>query len=172
MKKIGIVIAVMVVAMIINQSAQASLFQPHSEFHLAIKAGDVKELEKLIAEHPNEINNRHYLQGRSPLMLAAELGQARMVKLLLNNGADPNQRTTNRNSALIYALRGETEGHYACARLLLNAGADPCAINYAYECPAHMAYEDPAIWPYMQGFMPKDRPTFAERLQNAFGLSH
>jgi hypothetical protein len=57
--------------------------------------------------------------GRTPLMAAAEIGDVAMTRLLLQRGADPNQRAPG-GSVLDYARRG---GNAEVSDLLLRAGA-------------------------------------------------
>ena len=68
----------------------------------------------------------------SPLILASMKGNIEVLRLLLDNGADPNIQNRNGSTALIYALRRDWSrvndlndpGRINIIRLLLNRGAD------------------------------------------------
>ncbi len=93
---------------------------------VAAALGDAARVEELLgggagtADRPEEC-------GKRALSAAAERGHERIVRLLLEAGADPNLRegpNCPRGSALWAAVR---HGHRAIAELLLEAGADPNA---------------------------------------------
>ncbi|KAL3670782.1 hypothetical protein V7S43_003968 [Phytophthora oleae] len=58
--------------------------------------------------------------GNTPLMMAAAYKQVKMIKLLLEAGADVNAQACNRETALRFATTANAE----CVRLLLDGGAD------------------------------------------------
>lgn len=67
--------------------------------------------------------------GFTPLMWAAGAGRFRIVKLLLEAGADPLLRSPSGNSALHYAVRSRSRIASRAVRLLLEWGADPALTN-------------------------------------------
>ena len=93
---------------------------------VAAALGDEARVEKLL-ERDSEAANRCEACGKRPLSAAAERGHERIVRMLLEAGADPNLpegRNCPRGFALWAAAR---HGRHAIAELLLEAGADPNA---------------------------------------------
>ena len=84
----------------------------------ALRAGDTRAFEKLVREAP-KAGNLKGAGGTTPLMQAVLYGDAQSVRLLLDNGADPNIKNEVGATALMWAV-GEPEK----ARLLLDHGAD------------------------------------------------
>jgi ankyrin repeat protein len=65
--------------------------------------------------------------GLTPLMLASGSGQTKIVKALLDKGADPNIKSKTNNTALFYALNSRDPDNIAT--LLIEYGADAFIIN-------------------------------------------
>lgn len=76
---------------------------------------------KLLSDQPGVSFNVHDGAGYWPLKQFAESGDVDVVRWLLANGADPNFTSTG-DTALHSAVM---RNHFKCARLLLDAGADP-----------------------------------------------
>jgi len=68
------------------------------------------------------------IEGETPLIFATGMGQASIVELLLAQGADPNVRNDQSETALMTAVRF---GYDDIAAALIRAGADcrPCVVN-------------------------------------------
>ena len=64
--------------------------------------------------------------GWTPLMYAAFQGQTDIARLLIDRGADINQRAPNLATALMFAARN---GHIDIVKLLLDRGADANVVN-------------------------------------------
>jgi hypothetical protein len=68
----------------------------------------------------NKLLTRSLAKGITTLMFAAETGQLSCVEVLLANGANPTDRTSDNDSALLCAC---SFGYDAIARVLIDAGA-------------------------------------------------
>jgi len=92
---------------------------PHATLIMeALRKGDRQSVTKLLSEHPDVVN-RFGASGHTPLMYAVLYGDTSSVRLLLDRGADPNQRNASKASALMYAVDDPEK-----VRLLLDRGAD------------------------------------------------
>ena len=92
--------------------------------HLTARFGLAIVLETLLLNQVGEIGlilERRDSEGQTPLYLAAELGHQRIVKLLLDKGAEVNAQGGKYGNALQAAVAGN---HTAIVELLLNNGAD------------------------------------------------
>src|SRR5690606_23732270 len=102
---------------------------------------DRVDAARLLIEHGADVNARETWRNQTAVIWAAAQKQPAMLELLLQHGADPNARSAVNNwerqvsaeprehfrpvggmTALMYAAR---EGCAECARLLIEAGADP-----------------------------------------------
>ena len=90
-----------------------------SQLHQAAQQGSVRWINTLVSTGWINIDEGGP-KGVTPLMLAADRGQARAAKALLNNGADVSLLTDGGLSALTMAV---DNGHVAA--VLLEAGASP-----------------------------------------------
>lgn len=77
--------------------------------------------------NPKNVNERSEM-GESPLHVQND---PKVVKLLLDSGANPNAKTFMKNSPLHYPKC------YECVKLLLDYGADPNATNSYENTPLH-----------------------------------
>ena len=84
----------------------------------AVRSGDVKAVEKLIAANP-EIVKAKDRAGSTPLHHAAGFSTVAMMKLLLDKGADPNAANRRKSTPLFWGIYDEAK-----VRLLLERGAD------------------------------------------------
>lgn len=83
------------------------------------------------------IGDAHDIRNRL-LCSAAKTGQARVVKMLLETGADLETRDANRNTPLLAAILGM---HVAVVRLLLDKGANMESRNASGVLPLELAIE-------------------------------
>ena len=91
----------------------------------ALERGDLAAVERLLAEGADVDMRDPRLPepfAAPPLVVAACRGDTAMVRSLLAHGADVDARDGAGGTALIWACDG---GDLECARLLLDAGADP-----------------------------------------------
>jgi ankyrin repeat protein len=87
----------------------------------ALRRGDWAAFEKLLRQNPKAAHAKGS-GGSTPLMFAALYGNARSVRLLLDQGADPNIRNEAGATALLWAVEDPEK-----VRLLLEHGADASA---------------------------------------------
>lgn len=119
MKRICVCFAVIALSM------SAAYAGPNEDLRQAVKKGDVKKAEKLL-NNGADINTRYTEQeapmcgGETPLIMASNLGNTKMVAMLLSKGGDPNV-TNDGFSALQYAVE---QGHIAIVRMLVDKGAE------------------------------------------------
>ena len=83
--------------------------------------GDTEEVERLIRAGV-DVNKVDSDYGYTPLYLAAERGHIDIVKLLINNGANISEKSSDGETPLYWVAR---EGYVDIVKLLLSAGADP-----------------------------------------------
>ncbi|KAI1387300.1 ankyrin repeat protein [Hypoxylon trugodes] len=104
------------------------------------------DLVSLLIEHGLEVNitEKNFSNVKTPLSLAANLGNIKLVELLLEKGADVNFCGGDTDSPLFSAFyRSETE----VAKLLLEKGGD---VNWSASdgwTPLHAAYDMPHLIP-------------------------
>ena len=88
--------------------------------HIVIKRRDVAWINFLVQAGANpEVRDN---EGRTPLILAAQLGFVDGVRALLARGADVNGTNTRGETALLFAAQARD---LATARALIEGGADP-----------------------------------------------
>ena len=93
-----------------------------SEFFQAVERGDESAIKRLLAASASLATERNSLDARrpTPLHVAAKLGSAAIVRLLLRAGADANALDAEHTSPLGVAA---IFGHLTVAQELLAAGA-------------------------------------------------
>ena len=100
-----------------------------SEFHWAVRHGDLGAIDAFLQESPKLVNARSTSDARGtyPLHVAAEFGQAEAAQLLLGKGADVKLLDLeNDASALGWAA---FYGRPQVVRALLAAGSPPSQRN-------------------------------------------
>jgi uncharacterized protein len=105
----------------------------------AAALGDLPRLHRHVDAGPADVRALSH-DGWTPLHLAAHFGHAKAVQFLISRGADVHARSTNdlANAPLHAALAGRS---LECARALLDAGADPNAVEHGGFAPLHQAAE-------------------------------
>ena len=105
----------------------------------AVENGDILKVEEIIQNNPEIINikNDEY-SNYTPLMVAAECGNKKIVELLLEYGADINAVDNNGYTPLRLAA---ASGYKKICQLLIEKGADINSVD-EYGCtPLHLAAE-------------------------------
>lgn len=108
----------------------------------AIRIGDLSAIRVYGQANSLDVN----INGYSPLTLAAFEGRVRVVKLLLELGADPNFSTSNGWTPIIAAAN---DGRTQIVKVLLKAGANPnssdsrgrTALHHLCFCPRKTTVE-------------------------------
>ncbi|XP_053200962.1 myotrophin-like [Panonychus citri] len=85
----------------------------------SVKNGDIDQVKELIKKHKIDINEQ--IDGRTPVIYAADYGQKEILEYLIKIGANVNSTDKHGITALLAAI---WEGHTDCVKLLLDSGAD------------------------------------------------
>lgn len=109
-----------------------------SLLHCAVRANAVECL-RLFIEEGCDVNQLRS-NGTNAIHLAADLGNAQCLELLLNApGADPNIRICVREKESTALHLAADEGNAECVTLLLSKGADATVKNHRGFTPLHLA---------------------------------
>ncbi len=97
------------------------------QFHNAIVSGDLEKVKHLVHENPKLLNGRstsffgsNPFFGQSPLSVAAMAGQTKVVRYLMDEGADINSMGNRMSPLYVAARRGNTN----MMAFLIDNGAD------------------------------------------------
>lgn len=130
-----------------GKKKEARYFVPSLALHQAITARETKVVEQLmekISRSSFNINEQDS-NGWTALHCAADDGQLKTCKKLLEAGADPNILTTGKNSALHFVAKKsfsdekKQESLIKVAKKMLAKRASPCVKNSLGETPVHVA---------------------------------
>ena len=88
----------------------------------AVKSDDLKTVREIIKSNPHLVNSSIDSSGNTPLYYVVKKGNIEIVKLLLENGADPNTPDSAGETPLSLAVGYR---HIEIVKLLLENGADP-----------------------------------------------
>jgi ankyrin repeat protein len=102
-----------------------------SNIHQLIARTDVAALKKYLLTTEDEAINE-VVDGMTPIMVAASLGNVEIIDMLFTQGADPNKRGSMERTALQYATE---KNHIEAAKRLLAYGADIDARDNGYITP-------------------------------------
>src|SRR3989449_1264997 len=107
----------------------------------AATVGNARRLKTILGQSRVRVNEATKEEGFDPLGLAAFFGHAEAVKVLLDHGADVNQKPPSRfaNTAVDAAVSGD---HADVVRILLAAGANPNVRSEANYTTLHKAAVD------------------------------
>eukprot|EP00931_Biecheleriopsis_adriatica_P054841 TRINITY_DN32310_c0_g1_i1.p1 TRINITY_DN32310_c0_g1~~TRINITY_DN32310_c0_g1_i1.p1 ORF type:complete len:1005 (-),score=233.26 TRINITY_DN32310_c0_g1_i1:183-3197(-) len=117
------------------------LFAPRAFFVYAM-AGDVEEIERLLAAGLVDVSGSESRSsaGETPLFTAAIHGHVEVVKLLLDEKADPNMPKST--DGMTPAAAACAEGQYQILDMLLEAQADPNLASQEGATPLLMATQE------------------------------
>jgi len=106
----------------------------------AIEENDINVVKRLLKNKDLDLNikyteNNPKIHHKTLLMYASYIGRKTCVKLLLKEGANPNEQDDDGLTALHH---GCFDGHDRCIKLLLKYGADPDAESFEGATPLMM----------------------------------
>ena len=110
----------------------------------AIKEGDVRSIAAYLDQHPEQAAG-----DPSLAKLAIRYNQQRILRLLIEYGADVNERDEKQNTPLIYAA---TMNNDEICKVLVDRGANPMLTNLKGKTAADLAYnyDDSRAYRYLQ----------------------
>lgn len=100
-------------------SVKSSDWGKWSPLMMAARGGDLLVLDRILKAGADP-DKRTRKNRTTALMMAAEAGQADVVRVLLDNGANPRKKDKNGWTPLFYAAKAAS---FACIQLLVDAGA-------------------------------------------------
>lgn len=103
----------------------------------AILQGNMVDLKLQLSKNPEAINYPNH-QGYTPLHLAVELGNQKLIEFLIQNQADINYQDNNGNTPLHLAIQA---GDLNTIQLLLKEGADINNHNPLKESPLELVFK-------------------------------
>jgi len=104
----------------------------------AIERGDDEAVEARALNDPGYLLNRDDY-GDTPLLTAISFGNLRLVRFLIQQGADPNVEVDDGYTCLLSAVESDEEDSVAIVDTLIRAGADIHATGTNGWTPLHMA---------------------------------
>lgn len=121
MKQNGVLIRFGIGLGLLLSALSISFASDEPELTMAVRNQDVTQVQKLLSQGV-DVEERDEGIQQTALMRAAQVGDDRIVQILLARHADINARDDAGNTALFYAVeRGDTQ----LARILVSYGADP-----------------------------------------------
>lgn len=104
--------------------------------HLAARLGEVDLMRTLVTQHSASVNAHTLKEGRTPLMEAVRKGHAALVMPLVKEfGASVDATDTPSATGMTALHYACLEGHEACVKALIEAGAELDALDVAEESP-------------------------------------
>lgn len=125
-----------------DKLAATTRFDGFSPLHIAVMTEQPDLVKKLLSlgADINAMNSSHASRYRqqTAIFVAAEEGRYEMVKLLLDQGADPNVQEYNQRTPLHIAIKRK---HYAIAIMLALRGAKHDLVDRNKKTPADYLYQ-------------------------------
>jgi ankyrin repeat protein len=103
---------------------------------IAAHAGDLAEIEALLADDPGLLDARDDVSGWTALMTSCWMGHVAVVRFLLDRNASVNERGNGGFTALYLA---SLHGQLPVVRMLLERGADPTIAHDSGNTPLIIA---------------------------------
>ncbi len=120
----SLILFVLALANLRCATAESEEVGPSAEFFNACSGGDTAVVTKSLKEHP-EWANAYTQNGETCLHLTGIYGADRVTMILLENGANPNLRSTYEKGLRMHPLSWNVYGgHVANIEILLEGGAD------------------------------------------------
>ena len=107
------------------------------EIHDAVQDGDIEQIVQLLTDNPEVIKSANE-DGQTPLHLAAEGGDLKMMTLLIKFGGDVNARDSDGATPLHVAV---DSGNNEAVKALVAKGADLNAKNNDGQTPLDIAHD-------------------------------
>ncbi len=130
----------------LGANANAATREGATPLHIAARGDPRGQMTKLLLEKggdPNRVqSDRPGSDGKSPLHVAAESGNAAVVKLLLDADAEVNRRDTEGRTALHYSL---SRNDFEISKLLIERGADLTAKDHADRIAGELGYSNSEV---------------------------
>jgi len=101
----------------------------------ATSRGDIEAVRELL-DAGHDVESRHPINKKTPVIIAAGLGNLDIIEVLHNRNASVNSQDRVRRTALHYAV---SEGDIECVQLLLRCGASTNTRDSWFENPLHRA---------------------------------
>lgn len=126
----------------------------------------------MIKEHPGLVSEGLYNGTTNPICRASYLGYRKLIIILLENGADVNQRSSDGRTPVMWAA---FRGNIPTMELLIERGADLTledknGLNAFDVALCQMLYT-PVYWLYSEhGMRPKDQELYAKNMVAATGF--
>ncbi|XP_065169700.1 myotrophin [Atheta coriaria] len=89
-----------------------------SELVWGIKNGDLEQVKDIVEKKAVNVNQE--IDGRPPILYAADYGQKAVIEYLITAGANVNSKDKHGITAILAAI---WEGHKECVKLLIEKGA-------------------------------------------------
>jgi len=90
-----------------------------ADFKWAIQNGDLDSVRQFVEKDAGAVNAS--IDGRPPLVFAADYGQVKIAEFLISKGGQLNAADKHGITPLLAAV---FEGHTQCVKILLDAGCD------------------------------------------------
>jgi len=95
--------------------------------HAAVEKGHIRVVQRILEHEKANVNVRNSL-GFTACYLAARFNNPKMLRFLLENGADSSLASENGWTPILGACQKDM-GHIECVKILLEHGADPSSVN-------------------------------------------